>query len=345
MEDGSLQLAVTATLFSSLLSIDYNAFGPRSCDAEIVRGQKAFLPPLLSTTPTLLIECVWFWENFPSITIDVNDDLEHDCGALANVALGLFGGLIENQIKDELNAAIEEALNAVLYETCDAETPCPHSDISFCDIDQGVCRFAGVIDPATDEPMKMPTEMGIEGQIALDQFFAQFMKPGAGVDLGAHAKNVEVPLDAVGNRAHAMNIIAKGAFRPPLLSQSQPSCVPTLNPVPPLALFDAPLLTASGAPYDFLMGVSANYLAQFSEALRASGALCQTLDESVLTGVSSGAIALLLPSLNRLTQNESVPLRVDVVPRGHVTLDIGRNLTSEDPLEPGRFTLEEPLLE
>ena len=74
---------------------------------------------------------------------------------LANVALGLFGGLIENQIKDELNAAIEEALNAVLYEACDAETPCPHSDISFCDIDQGVCRFAGVIDPATDEPMKM----------------------------------------------------------------------------------------------------------------------------------------------------------------------------------------------
>ena len=33
--------------------------------------------------------------------------------------------------------------------------------------------------------------MGIEGQIALDQFFAQFMKPGAGVDLAAHAKNVE----------------------------------------------------------------------------------------------------------------------------------------------------------
>ena len=72
--------------------------------------------------------------------------------------------------------------------------------------------------------------------------------------------------------------------------------------------------------------------------------MCQTLDESVLTGVSSGAIALLLPSLNRLTQNESVLPQVDVVPRGHVTFDIGRNLTSEDPLEPGRFTLEEPLL-
>ncbi len=347
LSDGSLQLDVTATLFSSLLSIDYSIpiVGPRTCDASINRGQKSILTTITfdDANPLNRMRVVM---GEPTISIDVDSDLDHDCGALANVALSLFGGLLENQIRDELNLAIDEALNAVLFETCDADTPCPFSDISFCDIDDGVCRFAGVIDTATDEPMKMPREMGVEGQIALDQFFAQFMKPGAGVDLAAHAKNAMVPMDATGtNRAHAMNIIAKGAFRAPLESQQQPSCVPTLGATPVLDLtFEAPLLTASGAPYDFLMAVSANYLAQFSESLRASGALCQTLDGSVLTGLSSGALALLLPSLNRLTQNESVPLQIDVVPQGHVTLEIGRNLTTEDPFEPGRYTFEEPLL-
>jgi hypothetical protein len=343
---GGLQFDVSATLFSSPLPIKYELplLGERNCEASINRAEKSIVTTLSfdDTNPLNRMRVIM---SEPSISIDVNDDLDHDCGALANVALGLFGGVLENQIQDELNSALDEALNGILFESCNAENPCPFSDITFCDIDMSVCRFAGVIASETNEAMKVPREMGMEGQIALDQFLSQFMKPGVGVDLAAHARDVVVPSGNDGTLAHAMNVKVKGGFRVPLQLQEQPSCVPSIEAVEPLDLtFEAPLLTASGVPYDFLMAVSANYLAQFSESLRQSGALCQTLDASVLAGLSSGAIALLLPSLNRLTQNESVPLQIDVVPQGRVTLEIGRNLTTEDPNEPGRFTLEEPLM-
>jgi len=341
--NGDLEMTVLATLFSSVLPISYDLgfLGEGVCDAQINRAQKLI-------TSTITFDNDNPLDRMRVIVGDIDIALDSDDVQLCTLLEAfdsLIWGLLESRVREELDKALDEAMNGLLFETCDASTACPFPELTYCDTANELCRFAGVMAPETNEPMPVPRATGIEGQVALDSFVDQFIKPGSAVDMAIRAKDVSVPAAASGGMAHALNITTMGGFRLPPGDEAASACVPELElATPPSLQFDPPLLTTTGEGYDMVMAVSKNYLNQLAETLRSSGALCQTLDEAVLTGLSSGALSLLLPSLDRITNNESVPLQVDIIPRGSVEMEIGRNLTTEDPANPGRFTLEEPLM-
>ena len=330
--EGDLEMGVLATLFSSVLPISYDLgfLGDGVCDAQINRAQK-----LLTTT-------VSFDNSNPlnrmriivgELNVELDDNDVQLC-SLIETFDSLIWGLLETRLREELDNALEEALSGILYCADGvASRPRPYHCGS-----EYICRFT-VTAPETGEPARAFPRAS--GRFALDE---STLKPGTALDwrFGPTTKRTS---GCDRHRSAYPNIKAKGGFRLPETLSSEASCVPQLDAVAPTPLtFEAPLLTVEGEGYDFLMAVSKNYMANLAETLRTSGALCQTLDEAVLTGLSSGALSLLLPSLDRLTNDASVPLQVDVTPKGRVEMEIGRNLTSEDVANPGRYILEEPLL-
>jgi len=252
---------------------------------------------------------------------DLNIDGGFGCG-VANALLGLASGLVDDLLKDTLTETIDETLASFLNESC-AEDPCTRPDVSYCDADD-VCRF-------TSDDTTVPTLLGLEGTVDLESLLGSFAGGAEGVDFTTYANHAE----ANGN---ALNLRLRAG-----MNANHSDCVPSVvAPSTDVPVYLLDQTTPGGSAYHAAIGASKNLFDSLLYNAFDGGALCQSMTGADIPQLSSGALSLLMPSLNDVTGGESVPLAIDIRPRGMPEMQIGRNTTSTDG--DGAVVLEEPLL-
>ena len=100
----------------------------------------------------------------------------------------------------------------------------------------------------------------------------------------------------------------------------------------PLPDFD---LDAPG-PYDVGLSISGQMLSEVLFRAQQSGALCLELGSDTVSALDSSLLATLLPSLGKLTDGKSVPLRVVIRPVNPPSATVGEGTFDTDgkPLDP-----------
>lgn len=259
----------------------------------------------------------------PPNCIDPNDMeiLNEGCSALNITSLAPVKTLLINQLTSSLRTQLSDALADANCASCDMGGACPsfNGATSTCEPDAGVC-----ID--TMNGKCVPALLGLEGRLEIGTALADLGAPaGSAIELSIGAGgSAEANTDGLtaGLRGGAKELVVADCVAP----INRPT--PPLLPLPDFDL-DAP------APYDVGLSVSNQLLTEMLFRAQQSGALCLELGTETVAQLSSELLATLLPSLNLVTQNRNVPLRVVIRPVTPPTVVVGEGTVdgSGQPLD------------
>jgi uncharacterized protein (TIGR03382 family) len=253
------------------------------------------------------------------ISVDIVENDLVLCGILEwDIIKGLIFGFIEDSIKSQLQDTVHDVLTGLLRESCE-EGPCTRPDASFCNGD-GFCQFnaGGEL---------VPRLLGMEGTLAVDALLGGFAGDAATLSFSAAASSASTASNALTMSMRAAAVAPSS------------DCVPSF-PAPNPTL---PAYAPSGSSWHVAIGASDKLLNTVVYRAFDAGGLCQTIAPGAVTQLSSGALSLLVPSLDEITGG-SVPLAIDMRPRTPPRVEIGRNVTGPDPSDPAVTILLEPLL-
>ena len=243
--------------------------------------------------------------------IDPNDMeiLNEGCSALNIASLSAVKTLLINQLTAQLRTQISDALAEANCASCGPAGECPsfNGATSTCEVDAGTCMD-------TSNGKCVPALLGVEGRLEIGTALAQLGAPaGAAIELsfgaGGSAEASPSGLTA-GLRGGAKELVVA-------------DCVSPINrPAPPLLPLPDFELDAPG-PYDVGLSVSNQLMSELLFRAQQSGALCLELGTETAAQLSSELLATLLPSLNLVTENQNVPLRVVIRPVTPPTVVVG----------------------
>ncbi|MBL9038285.1 MAG: hypothetical protein JNG84_07225, partial [Archangium sp.] len=185
---------------------------------------------------------------------------------------------------------------------------------------QGVCT-----DTSTNKCV--PKLLGMEGRVDIATLLASLgAPPNTGVDFSVAAGG-NVQADDAGLTLGLRGGLVEFAVSPCVQEVMRPA-MPNL-PIPDFGL-DAP------GPYDLAVSMSHQLLSEALFRAQQSGALCLELGSERITVLDSSLLATLLPSLNKLTHGEAVPLRIVVRPVNPPTAVVGRGTfdSAGKPIDP-----------
>lgn len=217
--------------------------------------------------------------------------------------------LIIGQVAGQLRTTIENALKEQNCRGCGDDGVCPTSAVatSACvgGLDAGVC-----VDDGTQKCV--PGVLGVEGRLAVGNF-VPVGGSGAQTDLLLAAGGATTASDA------GFSMGVRGGARAVAISP----CVAPLTPTPltPLVLpdFDG----EAPAPYHVGLSLSGQWLSRVLLHAQQSGALCLEIGNDAVGVLESATVGAFLPSLNKLTHGQNVPLRVVLRPVKPPTATVG----------------------
>mgnify|MGYP001364675682 CR=1 FL=1 len=250
---------------------------------------------------------------------DMIIDSENGCsGWIGNVAnINAIKDLILGQLTSTLQKQIEQALSGANCRTCDDQGMCPANGTatSFCKVDDGGTPDAGECwDPVADRCV--PGVLGVENRIDVASF------------LGTQASALDVSI-AAGGAASASDAGFTLGFTGGAKELTTATCVKPLTepnyPMLPLPDFDR---EAPGA-YDVGISVSHQMMSRLLLHAQQSGALCLEVGNETVSLLDSSLVGTLLPSLNKLTHGQTVPMRVVVRPINAPTAGFGSGQMDE----------------
>ncbi|MGV3622167.1 MAG: hypothetical protein ACO1OB_15190 [Archangium sp.] len=256
--------------------------------------------------------------------IDPNDMeiLNEGCSALNIASLSAVKTLLINQLTAQLRTQLSDALAEANCASCGANGECPsfNGATSTCDVDAGSC-----IDRSNGKCV--PGLLGVEGRLEIGTALASLGAPaGSAIELsfgaGGNAEATSTGLTA-GLRGGAKELVVA-------------DCVAPINrPAPPLLPLPDFELDAPGT-YDVGLSVSNQLMSEMLFRAQQSGALCLELGTETVSQLSSELLGTLLPSLNLITGNQNVPLRVVIRPVTPPTVVVGEGTVdgSGAPLDP-----------
>lgn len=264
----------------------------------------------------------------PPNCIDPNDMqiLNEGCSALNIASLSAVKSLLINQLTSSLKTQITDALARANCASCGPQGQCPTfvspsgTASSTCEPDAGVC-----LDSMTGQCV--PGLLGAEGRLEVGQALGALGAPASAA--------IELSLGAGGNAEAGpagLTVGLRGGAKEVVVAD----CVaPATRPAPPmLALPDFDL--DAPAPYDVGLSVSGQMISEILFRAQQSGALCLELGQETVGALESGLLATLLPSLGKLTDGKSVPLRIVIRPVNPPTAVVGEGTIDANgrPLNP-----------
>ncbi len=256
--------------------------------------------------------------------IDPNDIeiLNEGCSSLDLANLGAVKTLLIGQLTASLRTQLTDALSEANCASCGPMGECPQFNgaTSSCEVDAGVC-----LDSMTNKCV--PALLGVEGRLEIATALAALGAPaGSAIELslgaGGNAEASSTGLTA-GLRGGAKEVVVADCVAP----VTRPS--PPLLPLPDFEL-DAP------GTYDVGLSVSNQLMTELLFHAQQSGALCLELGTETVAQLNSELLGTLLPSLNKLTENRNVPLRVVIRPVNAPSVVVGEGTVDGDgrPLDP-----------
>jgi len=254
-----------------------------------------------------------------TLSVDITENDMVLCGILEwDIIKGLVFGFIEESLTEQLQSTVHDVLTGLLREGCE-EGPCSRPDVSFCNGDS-MCQFnaGGEL---------VPRLLGMEGTLAVDALLGGFAGDAAALSFSASAGSA-----STANNALTMSLRA---------AATAPSsvCVPEFDaPNPTL-----PAYSPTGSSWHVAIGASDKLLNTIVYRAFDAGGLCQDIAPGAVSQLSSGALSLLVPSLDEITDG-SVPLAIDIRPRTPPRVEVGRNITGPSPDDPEVTVLVEPLM-
>jgi hypothetical protein len=260
----------------------------------------------------------------PPNCIDPNDMeiLNEGCSALNIASIGAVKSLLINQLTASLQTQITDALAKANCAPCGPMGQCPTfgTATSTCEPDAGVC-----LDNSNGKCV--PGLVGTEGRLEVGQALGALGAPPAAA--------IELSIGAGGN-AEASPLGLTAGLRGGAKELVVADCVaPVVRPAPTsLALPDFDL--AAPGPYDVGISVSGQMISEILFRAQQSGALCLELGQETVGALESGLLATLLPSLGKLTDGKSVPLRIVIRPVNPPTAVVGEGTFDSmgKPLDP-----------
>ncbi len=267
----------------------------------------------------------------PSCIDDADLLLTRPAGATCNVCnlgqIGAVKNLLIGQIAGSLKKQLNDAITGVNCAPCSPTGTCPMSTAAGTsarcvpkDGGPGEC-----VDSATGACI--PGLLGAEGRL------------GLGAALGSLAPastELEFAFGAGGATSATTGQGATIGLRGGLREVRPAACVaPANRPMPaaiPLPDFDR---DAPAVGYDLAFSLSQQLLSDALYRVQQSGALCLELGTETAAALESSVLATLLPSLELLTEKQSVPLRVLVRPVNAPTVIVGEGtVTNGQPADP-----------
>ncbi len=267
------------------------------------------------------LDCEWGWFDFLMDPI-------------VSWLTGLITPLLNDQLMGELDGTIADALAEFTCLPCDFYSGgCPAG--SDCNGD-GYCERDGQC---------LVSPLGVVGRLDLGELLAD-VSPGLSAELDLFVaagqwESAAVDPLVLDDGLEARLIGGAATERHACVPAPDPAQVPDNAPPPRLPFSDVVPGTADG--YMTGIGVSDAFLDWFMYKAFLSGLLCLTIDTATTDGMlSSGTLAALLGSLNRLTGGQNTPVRLELVPGGVPQAEIGAGTFTTDA--DGNRILDEPLL-
>lgn len=255
---------------------------------------------------------------------------EGGCGACSTANFVVLKALIVDQVAKSLKTQINKALSKATCAQCDSTGICPHNATatSTCNADAGVCMDGAKCAPAL---------LGLEGRLGLGTMLAKLGAPGAAtVDLTLGAGGAV----AVGNGGLTLGLRG-GAQERSVATCVKPLTAPA-RPALPLPDIDSD----APAPFDLGVTLSQQLVSEVLFRAQQSGALCLGLTHDTVGALESGTLGPLLPSLQKLTHGEAVPLTIVIRPVNPPTATIGQGtFTASGAIAEPILRLDWPRLE
>ncbi len=302
-----------------------------SCEIPILMRDKP-----VSAQVILQVDPATRFFNFDVFSIEVaidDDDYQIVCPDWPDLLLeeikSVITVILNVQVHEKINTAIKDLVIEQTCATCDFYTAgCPAgSDCS----GNGFCTGPGgcVIKP-----------LGLVGEL----------------DLGAQLESIDPSSDATLDILVALGqaqqpdlqplvsdngILARligGSYsdRHACVLEPDPAQVPDTGSAPTMQFGD--VVPSTGASYMVGAAVADMYLDHFVYQLWRSGFLCLTIDSYSLDLLSSASLALILPSLDTLTNGANLPVRLALHPLGVPNVEVGAGTFLPDG------SVDEPIL-
>jgi len=246
------------------------------------------------------------------------DEYQIECGILTDLVLealkGTITDILNSQLQDQLGGAIDDLVAEQTCLPCDfygLGCPAPSS----CNGD-GFCESNGAC---------LVKPLGMVGRLDLGELLSSVDPTSdAQADLLIALAQNQLANQQPFVRANGLELRVVGGTYADL-----DACVPAPQPaqIPPTG--NAPLITFGnlipglGDPYHMAISVADRYLDHLIYQLWRSGLFCLSIDTYGVDMISSGTLALLLPSIDRLTGGENVPVRLSLHPLGVPNVQVG----------------------
>lgn len=237
-------------------------------------------------------------------------------GGFVCTMVDFVAGLFIGSLIDGLNDQIGGALGDFTCASCETVADCPGAGAECV---EGTCMRGGEC---------VAPLLGMEGRLDLGSL------------LGSVSPGLDAQVDmvvAAGGYAHAQNAgmslgVLGGMYPTDTSHCVPPAAQPSLGPVPISTTIHDANDCATCEPTDahLILGVSETYLNNVGWAFQQSGGLCLGIGSGTIP-VSSGALAMLMPSLRNVTWGEESPIAIELVPGEPPTFEIGPN-NEEEPL-------------
>jgi hypothetical protein len=245
-------------------------------------------------------------------------DYEIECGLLLDWVLEQLKDTITNLINSQLQSQLGDAIaDLVAEQTC---LPCDFygqgcPSGSSCNGD-GFCVASGKC---------LVKPLGMLGRLDLGALLADVdPSSDAQVDLLVALGQNQLPAQRPFVRANGLELRAVGgtfAERDPCVPEPPATQIPPTGNAPAMTFGN--LIPGSGASYMLGVSVADKYLDHFIYQLWRSGLFCLSIDSYGLDMISSGMLALLLPSLGTLSAGANLPVRLHLRPRGVPSVQVG----------------------
>ena len=264
-----------------------------------------------------------------NVTIEDND-YDIQCPVVYDWLLELLKsfitGILNSQIQGQLDSAIGDLIAAQTCLGCDFYTNgCPPG--SSCNGDY--CESGGscLIKP-----------LGMVGTIDLGGLLASVDPTNtATLDLLVATGQAQPASQRPFVRASGLEVRAIGGTW-----SDADNCIPPPGQGPPVGLADPMrfdnLIPGQGDTYMVGIAIADMYLDHFVHQLWRSGFFCLSIDSYGLDLITSGTLALILPSLGALAEGANLPVRLQMLPESSPFMEVGAGTFSPDG------TVDEPIL-
>ncbi len=275
----------------------------------------------LAAQVTLLVDTLTGFVHFDvgglNVTIQ-DDEYDFDCGAIVewilNQLKSYITGVLNSQLQGELDSAIEDLVAEQTCLPCDfyrlgCPAPATCNGDGYC-VSNGKCLV---------KPLGMLGRVDLGAQL-------ESVDPtnDARVDLLIALAQNQLPAQQPFVRASGLEVRAVGGTY-----ADRDACVPEppANQIPPTG--NAPTITFGnlipglGDPYHVAISIADKYLDHLLYQLWRSGLFCLSVDSYGVEMITSGTLALMLPSIAVLSGGENVPVRLSLRPQGVPSAQVG----------------------